>query len=209
MRPLILASASPRRAQLLSQLGLDCLVCPQDIDETRLRRESPANYVERLAREKAYAAKDLLDEHASVILAADTVVSLGEDIFEKPNCASDVAATLVRLSGATHTVRSAIFVLASDEAGRVTEVGGRVSLTRVTFATISADTASRYWESGEPLGKAGGYAIQGLGAQFVRAIEGSYSGVMGLPLFETAELLGLAGIACLPLSARQPDERER
>lgn len=191
---ILLASASPRRAELLAQLGLTCVALPQDIDESRRLGEPPLDYVQRMAREKAAAATPALAARGGVLIASDTCVSLRDEVFGKPDTALEAAATLSQLSDTTHSVRSAVCVLASEGDGEVREVGLRVAHTRVRFCLIDEAAMARYWQSGEPLGKAGGYAIQGLGAQFVRSIEGSYSGVMGLPLFETAALLGLAGV---------------
>lgn len=201
---IILASASPRRVELLAQLGFEPSVHPQDIDETQREHESPEVYVERMAREKARSAAAALECAPALILAADTVVSLGDEVFGKPADAAQAQETLLRLSGRSHVVRTAICVLARDAGGEVREIGARVVPTQVTFTEIDAGTAARYWASGEPRGKAGGYAIQGLGAQFVARIEGSYSAVMGLPLFEVAELFARAGVPCLPqLAAEQ------
>ena len=194
---LILASASPRRTQLLLQLGFDCETFPQDIDETRYEGESSEQYVSRMAQEKAQSGRGLLFPQPGVLIAADTVVSLEDDVLAKPESEAQAVGFLLRLAKTTHEVRSAVCVLASDESGAIFQIGSAVSLTRVTFGDISRTEALRYWQSGEPRGKAGGYAIQGLAAQFIRSIEGSYSGVMGLPLFETAALLKQAGLECL------------
>jgi septum formation protein len=132
------------------------------------------------------------------LIAADTVVSLDDAVFAKPESAEEAENFLLRLAKRTHEVRSAVCVLASAEAGVVSTIGLAVSLTRVTFGEISRTEAQRYWRSGEPRGKAGGYAIQGIAAAFIRSIEGSYSGVMGLPLYETAALLKQAGLDSLP-----------
>ena len=195
---LILASASPRRAQLLAQLGFDCEICPQDIDESRWEGESPASYVSRMAREKARSGSTQLLDLTGVLIAADTVVSLGDEVLAKPESPEQAEDFLLALANTIHEVRSAVCVVASDGNSSLTQIGEAVSLTRVTFCSVSRDEARRYWLTGEPQGKAGGYAIQGLAAAFIRSIEGSYSGVMGLPLFETAALLKKAGLDCLP-----------
>lgn len=195
---LILASASPRRAQLLTQLGFNCEICPQDIDETRHEAESPEQYVSRMAEEKAQSGRSLLLSQSGILIAADTVVSLDDAVLAKPELAEEAESYLLRLAKRTHEVRSAVCVLASADAGVVSTIGLAVSLSRVTFGEISRTEAQRYWRSGEPRGKAGGYAIQGIAAAFIRSIEGSYSGVMGLPLYETAALLKQAGLDSLP-----------
>lgn len=195
---LILASASPRRAQLLAQLGFNCEICPQDIDETRHEAESPEQFVSRMAEEKAQSGRSLLLAKSGILIAADTVVSLDDAVLAKPESAEEAEGFLLRLAKRTHEVRSAVCVRASADAGVVSTIGLAVSLTRVTFGEISRTEAQRYWRSGEPRGKAGGYAIQGIAAAFIRSIEGSYSGVMGLPLYETAALLKQAGLDSLP-----------
>jgi septum formation protein len=187
-RPVLrLASASPRRRQLLDLIGVPHVVTPADIDETPLPSEPADRYVLRLARGKAEAVwkrqKDL------PVLGADTTVVLGEDILGKPESEADALAMLGRLSGRTHLVHTGIALRAPDGREFVS-----VSSTQVQFAHLSADQMKAYWASGEPQGKAGAYAIQGLGAVFVSQISGSYTGVMGLPLYETAEMLRAGGI---------------
>jgi septum formation protein len=183
-----LASASPRRRQLLEQLGLRFEVMAVDVDETPLPGEAPADYVLRLARAKAEAAARRLGNPLALMLAADTAVVLETAILGKPRDREDGLAMLARLSGRRHQVLSAV---ALWRAGRLDTA---LSQSEVRFRGITAQEARSYWESGEPADKAGGYAIQGLGALFVEHLEGSYSGVMGLPLFETAELLQKAGV---------------
>ena len=185
---LYLASASPRRRRLLEQLGLRFEVAVADVDETPLPGEAPADYVLRLARAKAEAVARRLGSPAAPVLAADTAVVLETAILGKPRDREDGLAMLARLSGRRHQVLSAV---ALWQAGRLETT---LSRSEVRFRGISAQEARSYWESGEPADKAGGYAIQGLGALFVEHLEGSYSGVMGLPLFETAELLQKAGV---------------
>jgi septum formation protein len=182
-----LASASPRRRQLLDLIGVPHVVTPADIDETPLAGERSDRYVLRLARGKAETVwktqRDL------PVLGADTTVVLGEEIFGKPESEADAVAMLSKLSGRTHLVHTGIALRAPD--GR--EFIG-LSTTEVQFAHLSSEQMHAYWASGEPQGKAGAYAIQGLGAVFVSNISGSYTGVMGLPLYETAEMLRAAGV---------------
>ena len=188
--PLILASASPRRSRLLAQIGVPHEVRPVDLDETRRNGELPADYVRRLAREKATAAARAAGAAERAVLAADTAVVLGAQVFGKPADANDAVAMLMALGGRTHEVLTGVALLAG---GRSSEAQ---SVSRVSFRPLDEADCRRYWATGEPAGKAGAYAIQGLGAVFVTQVEGSYSGVMGLPLFETAALLAGAGITC-------------
>ncbi len=183
---IILASASPRRQELLDQINVTYKVYPVDIDETPRANESPLAYVQRLAAEKSAACKARLSPKIP-ILAADTAVVLGEMIMGKPKDQADALAMLMLLSGKTHQVYTAISV-------RGREHGQAVSVTEVTFRLLKEQEILAYWHSGEPLDKAGSYAIQGLGAMFVVAIKGSFSGVVGLPLFETTELLSNQGV---------------
>jgi septum formation protein len=183
-----LASASPRRRQLLEQLGLRFEVAAADVDETPLPDEAPADYVLRLARGKAEAAARRLGSPAVPVLAADTAVVLETAILGKPRDRAEGLAMLARLSGRRHQVLSAVALW------RAGGLDTALSRSEVGFRSISPEEARSYWESGEPQDKAGGYAIQGLGAVFVEHLEGSFSGVMGLPLFETAELLQKAGV---------------
>jgi len=195
---LILASASPRRQQLLAQLGLVFTTAEQDIDESRRAGESPAHYVQRLAQEKAASARRKLGPAiGTVILGADTIVVLDEVVMGKPQDELDARRMLLQLAGREHAVLSAVSLCSADQQQTV------LSESRVQFRAISAREAASYWQTGEPRGKAGGYAIQGLAAVFVKELTGSYSGVMGLPLFETAGLLADFGIHCLPLQAEQ------
>jgi septum formation protein len=181
-----LASASPRRRQLLELIGVPHVITPADIDETPLAAEPPNEYVLRLAREKAEA---VWARHTDLpVLAADTTVVIDEEILGKPESEAEAHAMLGKLSGRDHMVHTAV-ALWSD----VHQMLFHTS-TQVCFAQLSSEEIRAYWESGEPRGKAGGYAIQGLGAVFVTGISGTYTGVMGLPLFETAHLLRRAGI---------------
>ncbi|HEU4531436.1 MAG TPA: Maf family protein [Steroidobacteraceae bacterium] len=194
-RALVLASASPRRRELLDQIGVEHRVAPVDLDESRGAGEAPPEYVVRLAREKAEAGwQRLADREREVVLAADTAVVLGDDILGKPRDRADGLAMLLQLSGRTHQVLTAV---ALRDAGGM---ASQLSESLVTFRPISRDEAEQYWATGEPRDKAGAYAIQGRAAVFIERIEGSYSGVMGLPLFETARLLGAAGLG----PARKP-----
>ena len=181
-----LASQSPRRRELLAQLGVQHQVLRVDVLELRSPSETAVHYVQRVARDKADAGwSGLSDRHLVTVLAADTEVVLGDQVFGKPGNAEEARAMLHHLSGRTHQVLSAVCVI--DESGR------REALLRseVSFVALEAEDIERYVASGEPFGKAGGYAIQGRAAAFVRHLSGSYSGVMGLPLCETAQLLGL------------------
>ena len=182
-----LASASPRRRELLAQLGLDCEVVPVDIDESHHAGESGRAYVRRLAVTKARAAMIRLDRLNIPVLAADTAVVLGDRILGKPEDETGARQMLADLSGRAHDVYSAVAVLSGD----YEDVA--VSRSRVQFRAISEKEIAAYWQTGEPRDKAGAYAIQGIGAVFIAGLEGSYSGVMGLPLFETAQLLNACG----------------
>lgn len=186
---ILLASRSPRRSQLLDQIGVAHEVRPVDLDEARAAGESPRAYVERVARAKAIAAREQHHLQAGrVLLAADTAVVLDGLMFGKPADQGDGLRMLAALSGRTHEVLTAVAV--HDGESLVAEL----SVSRVTFRSIDAHEQRRYWASGEPADKAGGYAVQGLGAVFVARLEGSYSGVMGLPLCETARLLHGVGV---------------
>lgn len=184
--PVYLASGSPRRRELLAQVGLVPTVLAVTVDETPRAGESAADLTCRLAAAKARAGRAQL-AGPGVVIGADTAVALGGELFGKPADAADGVRMLARLSGRTHEVWSAVAVA---EAGRE-----RVELSRseVTFRVIEPAEAAAYWATGEPRDKAGGYAIQGLGAAFITLLHGSYSGVMGLPLFETLRLLRAAG----------------
>ncbi len=191
-RPFLhLASASPRRSELLRQLRLSFDITPADIDETPHDGEAPEAYVARVAREKAHAAWETLGAPDAPVLAADTAVVLDGRILGKPADEADAMRMLTALSGRRHEVLTAISV--RDDARE--EVA--VSRTEVAFRPLRPAEIAGYWRTGEPAGKAGGYAIQGLGALFVEEIRGSYSGVVGLPLFETAQLLARFGYRLL------------
>lgn len=182
-----LASASPRRRELLQALGLQFSVGGADIDESPLTDESAEAMVLRLAVGKAKA----LAGAADVILAADTAVVLGDRVFGKPRSKDEALAMLGALSGVQHTVLTGVAVLSAGG------TQAAVSRSEVRFRDIDPAEAADYWHSGEPRDKAGAYAIQGLGGMFVAGLRGSYSGVVGLPVFETVPLLREAGIDVL------------
>ena len=191
---LILASASPRRKELLAQLGIQCFVKSVDIDETPLPNELPLNYVQRVAAEKSAACLAIY-EGKLPILAADTSVVLNNQIMGKPQNQQHAQEMLLQLSGTTHQVYSAVSLRCKDPTGFKNLSG--LNITEVTFRKLTLAEIAAYWETGEPCDKAGGYAIQGLGSLFIEKITGSFSGVMGLPLFETAQLLAQQGIKIL------------
>ncbi|OOG25888.1 septum formation protein Maf [Thioalkalivibrio denitrificans] len=185
---LILASSSPRRRELLQQIGVEFRVHAVDVDETPHPGEAPAAFAGRMALQKARAGW-MAQSSGLPVLGADTVVSLDGSILGKPAGREDALHMLGRLSGNTHQVFSAVaLVHGAREAVRLSE-------TRVRVRTLTGREISAYWDSGEPADKAGAYAIQGLGALFVEHIEGSYSGVVGLPLYETGQLLDGFGVA--------------
>ncbi|MGZ5049838.1 MAG: Maf family protein [Methylobacter sp.] len=184
---IILASASPRRKELLDQIGIRYQVNPVDIDETPLSGEAPLAYVQRLAAEKSAACLARIG-NCLPVLSADTAVVLEDLILGKPKDRDDAIAMLRLLSGKMHRVYSAVSLRGRERHGQA------VSITEVTFRPLTEAEISAYWQSGEPADKAGSYAIQGLGSVFVQSINGSFSGVVGLPLFETAELLAEQGI---------------
>ncbi|MGB1108839.1 MAG: Maf family protein [Gammaproteobacteria bacterium] len=184
---IVLASSSPRRRELLAQIGVSFSHRSPQIDEAPRQGESPRSYVERMAREKAECILHGLDA-GCLVIGSDTSVVLGERILGKPADFGEFRGMMRQLSGGDHQVMTAVAVAAADEIRCITNVS-QVSFRPVTDAEIEA-----YWATGEPLDKAGGYAIQGHGAVFISHLEGSFSGVMGLPLFETAELLKGFGV---------------
>jgi len=186
MKPLILASASPRRAKLLQQIGLTFKVCAADIDETPQACELPRDYVLRMAKEKALAIAPRFPQ--AVVIASDTSVVVDGTVLGKPVDAEDASRMLQLLSGRSHQVMTSVCVYSAEYTDLV------VNETDVWFKPLSAAEIEAYWRSGEPVDKAGAYAIQGLGAMFVERIDGSYSGVMGLPLFDVARMLHDAGV---------------
>lgn len=188
---LYLASGSPRRKELLNQIGVPFQVVKVDVDESWRTGEEPLDYVLRLAAEKAQAGLAQLKSQGvahAVVLGADTAGVLHGEILGKPADRDAAIAMLMRMSGHTHQVVTGIAL--------ATEAGVLVSnsVTEVTFRPLTETEAERYWQTGEPADKAGAYGIQGFGAIFVANIEGSYTGVVGLPLFETAQLLQQAGV---------------
>ena len=199
MAELFLASASPRRRELLAQIAVPCVTQIASIDETPLPDEPPAAYVERLARDKARAGLLALGgRDDAVVLGADTAVVLDGRILGKPADLNESRAMLQALSGRSHQVLTAVALVGGGrEAARVVS-------SEVSFRPISEAEIEAYWASGEPCDKAGSYGIQGLAAVFVNQLQGSYSAVVGLPLCETAELLGEFGIACWQLPTQGP-----
>lgn len=190
MPQLYLASGSPRRRELLTQIGVPFTVLSAQIDETPLDDEPAVAYVERLARGKAEAGLALLAEEGACVMGADTAVVLDGRILGKPADEADAVGMLAALSGREHEVLTAIALIDRHRCET------RTVSSRVRFRTITTHEAQTYWASGEPVDKAGSYAVQGLAAIFVESLYGSYSAVVGLPLCETAELLGRFGIPC-------------
>lgn len=184
-KPLIyLASASPRRSALLAQIGIAHQVAPVAVDESVASAEAPATYVTRLAALKADTLwRRLTEPERLPVLGSDTTVVVDERILGKPADEDECVRMLQLLSGRTHQVHTAV-ALRSAAGSDV-----RLSVSEVTFRELSMHEMRTYWRSGEPADKAGGYAVQGRAAIFISRIAGSYSGIMGLPLFETAELL--------------------
>ena len=183
-RSILLASASPRRSELLRQVGIDHEIRPVDVDESVRPGEAPSAYVLRLAEAKAAALwQRLAAAERRPVLAADTTVALEGEIFGKPADLAEARVMLGRLSGRTHEVHTAVAVLHDGGAA------ARVSSSSVSLRALTPAEIDWYWRTGEPADKAGGYAVQGRAAAFIRHIAGSYSGIMGLPLYETWELL--------------------
>ena len=180
-----LASSSPRRRQILENMGLECTAAGVDVDERQHHGESADIMVVRLAMEKACAVDPGPD---TVVLAADTAVVLDSAVFGKPADEADALRMLAALSGRHHQVMTGVAVRSDRSTASL------LSVTDVKFREIGPDEALDYWQSGEPRDKAGAYAIQGSGGAFVKTITGSYTGVVGLPVLETAELLRAAGI---------------
>ena len=183
-----LASASPRRSALLEQIGVPHRVRPVDVDETARNGEPPDEYVRRLAVLKAETLwQKLAAQERQPVLGADTAVVLDDQFLGKPRDEQDCLRILNLLSARTHRVFTAVALQASDGCQ------SRVNVSEVTFRKLADEEIRRYWRSGEPADKAGGYAVQGRAALFIERIAGSYSGIMGLPLFETGELLAAIG----------------
>jgi len=184
-----LASASPRRSALLEQIGVDFRVRTAQVSEQRLTGEAPARYALRLAEDKAntvWQGLEAGDERP--VLGADTAVVLGEELLGKPADVASALTMLARLSGRRHTVLTAVALRYGDV------LASRLSMSEVEFRVLSDEERCAYCATGEPFDKAGGYGIQGRGAVFIERLEGSYSGVMGLPLAETASLLAPLGL---------------
>ena len=194
--PLLLASASPRRRELLAQVGVSVEVHPADIDEAVRAGEAPVDYVLRLARSKAEAVWSATGGRLPV-LAADTSVICGTEILGKPVDCAALVAMLQRLSSRSHEVLTAVALRTASG------LRTALSTSEVTFRPLKREEIERYWQTGEPADKAGGYAVQGIGAMFISRLQGSFSGVMGLPLYETAQLLQAAGI---PTALSPPTE---
>ena len=191
---LLLASASPRRSEILDALGVAYIKASMDVDEQQLPGEAAAAMVLRLAAAKVAAGRAT---HAGPVLGADTAVVVDGDVFGKPQDEADALAMLDRLSGRTHNVVTGVAL------GWNGGEKSALSSSEVRFRQISPAEALAYWQSGEPAGKAGAYAIQGQGGVFVEEIHGSYSGIVGLPVFETAGLLAAAGIEVIKSRAEQ------
>lgn len=184
-----LASQSPRRAELLARLGVDFGILELDIPEHRQPGEPAEDYVRRVAREKAGAGLlKVVAVPGAVVLGGDTEVVLDDEVFGKPRDAADAAAMLGRLSGRTHQVISAVSLVSAAREAQV------VSISEVRFARLDVAEIAAYVASGEPMGRAGAYAIQGGAERFVEHLSGSFSGVMGLPLYQTAQLLRDFGV---------------
>lgn len=186
-----LASASPRRAELLRQINVDFELLPVDIDESVHEHELPTDYVTRMARSKALAGREMLPDKAegALVLGADTIITIDDKIIGKPVDREQCGCILATLSGREHQVMSAIAVATKSD------ILYRLSTNQVCFKTLSNAEIEQYCASEEPMDKAGAYAIQGRAAIFIRYLAGSYSSVMGLPLYETAGLLKEAGIS--------------
>ncbi len=186
----MLASASPRRLLLLQQIGIEVMVYPVDIDETPQSYESSLDLVKRLALEKARTGhSDMIQKGIKLpVLGSDTIVEINGSVLGKPTDESEAENMLAMLSGRIHSVHTAVAVVTSF--GEYTEM----SSSRVEFAPLSKEMIRSYIGTGEPLDKAGAYAIQGVAGQFVKSLDGSYSGVMGLPLYETTRVLEACGI---------------
>ena len=191
-----LASQSPRRRALIEQLGIHYQTLNVEVDESPRFGEAPADFVTRLAKEKACVGWQMVAEQSIPVVGADTCIVLDQEIIGKPKNREQGIRLLSRYSGRAHQVITGVAMVGPDagkqDADMVQHV--RVNTSTVTFRTITDDECERYWQTGEPMGKAGGYAIQGKAAVFIEKLEGSYSGVMGLPLFEFAELISMFGI---------------
>ena len=188
---LILASQSPRRQELLSQLGYLFTCVPANINEDLVKNESAVHYVKRLAEEKSLAIINGLDDNkikTTIVLGSDTSVVFNNIILGKPENEADCIAHLQLLSGNTHQVLTSISAICNHK------IITKVVTTDVTFKTLTIENIKQYWNTGEPQDKAGSYGIQGIGGQFVTHLAGSYSAVVGLPLYETSQLLAEFGL---------------
>jgi septum formation protein len=199
---LILASASPRRHELLRQLGVSYRVEVSDVDEDVLPGEDPADYVRRVAQDKV-AAVASRNESGLPVLGADTTVVIGNRILGKPGDAGEAAEMLRLLSGQVHKVYSAVVLIYANGTIR-----SRLSVTEVRFAELAEDWIETYVATGEPMDKAGAYGVQGCAAHRISEIRGSYSGVMGLPLYETMELLHAGGFSLPPIAPSSPQSSQ-
>lgn len=187
-----LASASPRRRELLAQIGVRYRLLNVQVSEVQQDNESPRDYVQRVALDKARAGRVMLDPSENrPVLGADTAVVIDGEVLGKPRDHDDALAMLLRLSGREHEVLSGVALIDSEERSCV-------HTSRVSFRELAPAECERYWQTGECEDKAGAYAIQGYAAAFICELQGSYSGVMGLPLFETAQLLQQAGVELFP-----------
>ena len=198
-----LASSSPRRRELLAQLGVCFEVIQPNVDERALAGESAEEFVTRLAMEKARAGWRLVQQQSKPqrpVIGADTCIVLLDELVGKPNDKPHYEQVMNKLSGATHQVYSAVAIAGSASLMSTVEEKYRLSRSSVEFRDISEQEREIYWQSGEPADKAGGYAIQGLAAAFVKNIQGSYSGIVGLPLYETAELLLEFGVSVVRIA---------
>ena len=186
-RHIFLASKSPRRAELLTQMGISYEIISISVPEIPIENESCDDYVFRLAQEKAQAGAKTLSEEELLVIGADTVIFFNDRILEKPINEQDAFNMLTSLSNNTHLVKTAVSICDRNQCETI------VQTNQVTMAKLTRREISDYWQTGEPRDKAGGYAIQGKGAIFIKHIEGSYSGIMGLPIYETARLLNKFG----------------
>lgn len=182
---IVLASASPRRLELLQQIGVNVLLMPVAVNEIMMSDEAPLDFVQRMAMEKARAGFELMSQQQieHPVLGSDTIVELNGEVFGKPEDIEQAEAMLAKLSAKVHQVHTAVTIKTA------TAEYSALSSSQVEFSLLSNEQIKAYVATAEPMDKAGSYGIQGLAAQFIKRLNGSYSGVMGLPLFETAELL--------------------
>ncbi|MDR9826306.1 Maf family protein [Vibrio sp. FNV 38] len=182
-KPLVLASGSPRRAELLTQLGYTFDVVKPDVEEAQQPDEGAYEYVARLSQDKANAGFALVNDNTAVVIGSDTIVVSGQQVLEKPDNVAHCKQMLTLLSDSQHQVMTAVSVVSNKD------IQTSVVITDVWFKPLCEQEIEQYWQSGEPCDKAGSYGIQGLGGRFVTRIEGSYYAVVGLPLYETDQLL--------------------